>query len=210
MHPSNEAMIDFWFVSNKATFDQLLNIPGVLRVFLVSVLTPPCDLANQLLLRCSVCSLFDEQLSISVADIHNRSHSVGVRPGFLHFMVNLHTGKEMFPQLSLISWQADVSENYHYPRGKTDVNQLKCLSGSLQISTYVMIPLHISFALRHRKQFQLTWRQNSVFPHWNLQPLWHCEMDMFCIWDYHWKPLKLRTQLFIKLQLYSSGTIHIA
>lgn len=34
MYPNNEVMIDFWFVSDNATFDQLLNIPGVLRALL--------------------------------------------------------------------------------------------------------------------------------------------------------------------------------
>lgn len=77
MYPSNEATIDFWIVSDKATFDQLLNIPGVLGALLVYILTPSCDLANQLLLRCLVCYPLDEQLDIFTAEIHNRPHSMG-------------------------------------------------------------------------------------------------------------------------------------
>lgn len=71
-------------------------------------------------------------------------------------MANLHTAKEMFPQLSLISWRTDISNNYCYPTGKTDVNRLKCLPGSLQFITKVMIPLHFYFALRYTKQLQMT------------------------------------------------------
>lgn len=43
---SNKTMIDFWFISDDATFGQLLSMPGILRVLLVYVLTPLCDLAN--------------------------------------------------------------------------------------------------------------------------------------------------------------------
>lgn len=59
MYPSNEAMIDFRFAFDKATFDQLLNIPGVHRTLVLYVLTALCDLANPLLLMPLMCSLSD-------------------------------------------------------------------------------------------------------------------------------------------------------
>lgn len=61
MYPSNEAMIDFWIITDKAIFDQLLNIPGVLKALLY-VPIPPGELANELLLRFWVCSPITQQL----------------------------------------------------------------------------------------------------------------------------------------------------
>lgn len=60
MHPSNEAMIDFWIITDKANFDQLLNIPGVLKALLYAPI-PPGELANELLLMFWVCSPLTQQ-----------------------------------------------------------------------------------------------------------------------------------------------------
>lgn len=63
-----------------------------------------------------------------MAETHNRPHSLGIQPGLLHLMANLHTAQEMFAQLSQISGRMDTSNKHSYPRGKTDVNPLKyCL-----------------------------------------------------------------------------------
>lgn len=81
-------------MSDKATFDQLLNIPGVLRAR-VYVLTPPCHLASQLLWK--VLGVLREQLAqCFYTDPRNGPHSLGLRLAS-RCAVSLHAAKAGSP-----------------------------------------------------------------------------------------------------------------